>query len=178
MRTEKDFWARVKKGGKNDCWPWTAVRGKLKEGDRGAVFWFDKCTKPPRLAFALYHQRKLEDLKLCICHHCDNPPCCNPAHLFEGTKADNNLDMRKKGRGCNPPNRKGVRFFFFPEAHLPLLGTMPDYKLAEQINLTKCQVARERKRRGILSYATTSGNDGKYKLGHYPTRWLKKEVAK
>lgn len=33
-----------------------------------------------------------------ICHTCDNPPCCNPMHLFEGTRLDNVHDMRAKGR--------------------------------------------------------------------------------
>ena len=37
---------------------------------------------------------------LCVCHVCDNRLCCTPAHLFLGTKADNNHDMHAKARGA------------------------------------------------------------------------------
>lgn len=38
-----------------------------------------------------------EDLNgKCVLHTCDNPPCCNPNHLFLGTRADNHQDMTQK----------------------------------------------------------------------------------
>ncbi len=39
---------------------------------------------------------------LFVLHRCDNPPCCNPDHLFLGTGQDNMDDMHRKGRGVIP----------------------------------------------------------------------------
>jgi hypothetical protein len=51
-----------------------------------------------RIAFFHAHGRWP---KPCALHHCDNPSCVNPAHLFEGTQQDNIADMFEKGRQPN-----------------------------------------------------------------------------
>jgi len=58
-----------------------------------------------RYALELY-LGKLLPPELKACHRCDNPPCCNPLHLFAGTSSENNQDMSDKGR--NAAQRPGV----------------------------------------------------------------------
>jgi hypothetical protein len=36
-----------------------------------------------------------------VCHRCDNPPCCNPDHLYAGTMSDNALDSAERKRHAN-----------------------------------------------------------------------------
>jgi hypothetical protein len=43
-----------------------------------------------------------------VCHTCDNPPCCNPKHLFLGTFQDNIDDRERKGRN-HPPCLRGEK---------------------------------------------------------------------
>lgn len=50
-----------------------------------------------RIAYRVTYGDPPED-KPFICHRCDNPPCCNPAHLFASTQAGNLEDMDSKGR--------------------------------------------------------------------------------
>lgn len=88
------FWSYVSIRTANECWPWT--RGCFESG-YGQYRVGPRKMKAHRVAFELTHGRRPFDLVL---HSCDNPPCCNPAHFFEGSHADNAADRRAKGRSA------------------------------------------------------------------------------
>jgi hypothetical protein len=93
------FWSHVDKKKPNECWVWT---GCLTEKGYGHVRFLGKDWKASRLAWML---TKEDPGAFYVCHHCDNPACCNPEHLFLGTAKDNIQDMVKKGR--HPRNKTG-----------------------------------------------------------------------
>lgn len=95
---KSDFWERVKIGGKDECWPWTGGVSELKEGRNYGVVWMAGVKKKThRVAFE-FTKGQIEK-GLLVCHTCDNPICCNPNHLFQGTNLDNMRDCLSKGRG-------------------------------------------------------------------------------
>lgn len=49
------------------------------------------------------------------CHSCDNPPCCNPAHIWLGSAKDNALDSKKKLRHYTSSKTHCVRGHAYAE---------------------------------------------------------------
>jgi len=103
-RCKKLFWSKVdQSGGPESCWPFGGYRDK----DGYGQFHVNKHPmRAHRVAFALANGRFADPFTL---HRCHNPACCNPAHLYEGTPAQNSRDMVDAGRstkGDKNPSRQ------------------------------------------------------------------------
>lgn len=87
------FWAKVDKtAGLFGCWPF--LGGKDRDG-YGRYRVGLTLRSAHRTAFALANEREPE---LSVLHTCDNPPCCQPLHLYEGTQQQNMRDREERGR--------------------------------------------------------------------------------
>lgn len=90
---EERFWRYVQKGGEDECWPWV---GYCDKDGYGNIKIEGKTVRAHRLSYALHKGPIPDDAK--VCHSCDNPPCCNPKHLWLGTTLQNEADKISKGR--------------------------------------------------------------------------------
>lgn len=131
-RSAARFWSLVNKEGPvhpydaslGRCWFWTGAVQCL--GKYGYFYFAGRGHYTHRVSFEI---AKGPLGKLVACHSCDRGLCVNPAHLFAGTRLDNNRDMYAKGRG-----------------HIPAAGLS-----FKKTKLSDLEIAAIRAHRGFLS---------------------------
>jgi hypothetical protein len=111
------FWAKVDKNGPvpphrpelGPCWVWTAGKDNKGYGQFGIGSRNDGTdghTRSHRVSFFLEYGRWPMPHAL---HHCDNPSCVNPAHVYEGDNAQNAKDRVDRGRTSRGIDRPGAK---------------------------------------------------------------------
>src|SRR5258708_37957730 len=90
----EDFWSKVDRRADDQCWEWQG--GGYSTSPYGHAQYNNKDWGAHRLAYFLTFGEIPQGMF--VCHKCDNPPCCNPSHLFLGTALDNSQDCISKGR--------------------------------------------------------------------------------
>ncbi len=100
------FWSKFDRP-EHGCWEWRAALhehgyGIMGKGPRSAGL-----IRAHRVSWLLFNGPIPDDLE--VLHHCDNPKCVRPDHLFLGTQKDNIHDCISKGRNYPPPHNEGLK---------------------------------------------------------------------
>lgn len=128
----KRFWSKVEVGERGECWKWRAskrhgygqfeIHYEIWQAHR--VAWILTFGPIPKGSF--------------VCHHCDNPGCCNPYHLFLGTDADNTLDAAKKGRLASKLTKEEV----LEIREMYAVGGYTQQELADEFGVHPAHISR------------------------------------
>lgn len=98
MQSEQDrFLRKTSYDPQTGCWLWIGAKYRFGYGHfRRKIGGVWKMYKTHRYSYEFY--KGVIPPNLCVLHHCDNPSCVNPEHLYVGTTQDNSDDMAKRNR--------------------------------------------------------------------------------
>lgn len=123
----KRFWSKVAVGEVDECWEWQASK---TSADYGKFAIHHRLWLAHRVAWVLTFGPIPEGL--CVLHKCDNRACCNPYHLFLGTRGDNAADSMKKGRRARKLTEEEV----LEIRELYAAGGMTQQELADEFGVS------------------------------------------
>lgn len=136
------FWKKVGKSDPDACWPWLGGQNADGYGD----VWYKeegsnrgRNCKAHRVAWTLTNGPIPDGMA--VLHHCDNRPCCNPAHLWLGTIADNNADMTAKHRQAQG-DRHGMATLTKEQVRAIRACQGSQRNIARQFGISQRQVGR------------------------------------
>jgi hypothetical protein len=121
------------------CWVWTKYCHVF---GYGRIFYEGAQWYTHRLSWMLHFGPIPKDML--ICHHCDNPPCCNPKHLYCGTYKDNMIDCVERNRhvpyfGGRPPDHSNETII---EARKLYAGGYSMQQVADGFGLSKGYISK------------------------------------
>lgn len=87
------IFSSIDRSNPDSCWEWPIISSKDKYGRH-------RRNLKNQLTHRISYEVNVGEIPegLFVLHKCDNPPCCNPSHLFLGTHTDNMRDASKKNR--------------------------------------------------------------------------------
>jgi hypothetical protein len=139
LKTEKlaeRLHSKIEMDSEADCWIWTA--GKFPNG-YGNI-WHNGTNRGAHcVSYELY--RGPIPAGMYVCHHCDNPACVNPHHLFLGTPADNMADRDTKGRQARGPAHGLAKLTEADIQAIRNAGNISNMELAQQYGVHNATIS-------------------------------------
>jgi len=131
------FWLKVQiPHGGFGCWEWSGapdpegygffkVRGKMYRAHR--YMWLTVHGTLPQES---------------VLHHCDNPACVNPSHLYLGTQADNIRDRSVRNRACRGERQHSAKLTEADVKHIRWMASFgyPGQAIADMFGMKEAQI--------------------------------------
>jgi len=161
------FWQKVDKSG--DCWLWTGYINPSGYGQFQETSTLSE--RAHRTSWKLANGPIPPGMF--VCHHCDNPPCVNPAHLFIGTGNDNMADKVAKGRQARGESVGGCSDAVVAAVFRLASEGLGNRRIAKALGMSKNGVAGIRtKRRRAWQFvdvsSTAQGTDARGETHEHP----------